>query len=80
MLAGKKFSTNQEVITETEAYFDGGLKIYKDLKISENSSNYSEIYDNSSTILKFSKIYHNSRKSMENSRKSMGNSSAINDS
>jgi hypothetical protein len=29
------------------------LKIHKDLKISENSKNNSEIYDNSSTILKW---------------------------
>jgi [histone H3]-lysine36 N-dimethyltransferase SETMAR len=28
MLAGKKFSTNQEVITATEAYFEAMLKSY----------------------------------------------------
>jgi hypothetical protein len=28
MLAGKKFSTNEEVITETEAYFEAMSKSY----------------------------------------------------
>jgi hypothetical protein len=50
MLAGKKFSTNEEVIAETEAYFEAMSKLYY-------KNGIEKLYDRYNRCIAFEGIY-----------------------